>query len=383
MLIKIKIAIKSSLYFLINIFVLSSSKRTLKTALLIRLDAIGDYVLFRNYLEILKKSKKYKDYEITLVGNVAWKSIAEEFDKDFIDKFIWIDLQKFNKQLFYRYFKLKEITSKGYEVVVNSTYSRIFFTDDTIVKLVTAEEKIGSSGDLSNSEKWQKKISDKYYTELIQADNKLMFEFYRHKEFFQQLLNEDISLQKPSITLKSKKLDFILPKNYAILFIGASANFRKWSVENFVDIGKYIKDKYNYEIILCGGPSDIGDAQEFLKIAKYTFVDLTGKTSLIDFLHVVDRGRFMVANETSAPHFAVALEMPSVFVVYNGNHFGRFTPYPKEISSNYYVVYHPKIEKNLENYKKLSNRYGHGSTLDINEITIDMVKSKIDEVLLC
>ena len=32
-----------------------------------------------------------------MVGNVAWKSIAQEFDKDFIDRFIWLDINKFNK----------------------------------------------------------------------------------------------------------------------------------------------------------------------------------------------------------------------------------------------------------------------------------------------
>ena len=35
----------------------------------------------------------------------------------------------------------------------------------------------------------------------------------------------------------------------------------------------------------------------------------------------------------------------------------------------------------IENYKKLSNSYGYGSNLDINEISFENVKIKIDEIL--
>jgi ADP-heptose:LPS heptosyltransferase len=378
---KIKECIKLIECFCDNLFANAENIIEKKNILLIRLDAIGDYVLFRNYIEILKKSKKYKNYKITLIGNIAWKNLAEELDSQFIDEFIWIDNKKFNKNLIYRYKKLKEITSKGYEILIHPTYSRNFFVGDNIVKIINAKEKIGSVGDLSNIRKWQKRISDKYYTKLIPAKNEIMFEFYRNREFFENLLGEKINLQKPFIKLKPKKLDFNLPENYAILFIGASAKFRKWDIKNFVEIGKFLKENYGYEIVLCGGPLDREDAIIFKKYADYEYIDLVGKTSLIDFLYVIYNGKLMIANETSAPHFAVALEMTNIFVIYNGTHFGRFTPYPKEIAPNYHVIYHPEIEKNLENYKKLSNSYGYGSNLNINEISIESVENKIKKVL--
>jgi ADP-heptose:LPS heptosyltransferase len=378
---KIKNITKFITYYFINLFIIPSKNIKQNTLLLIRLDAIGDYVLFRNCIEILKNSKKYKNYKITLIGNIAWKNLAEKLDSQFIDEFIWIDNKKFNKNLIYRYKKLKEITSKGYEILIHPTYSREFFVGDNVVKVVNVKEKIGSIGDLSNIKKWQKNISDKYYTKLIPTKNEIMFEFYRNKEFFENLLGEKINLQKPFIKLKSKKLDFNLPENYAILFIGASAKFRKWNIKNFVQIGKFLRETYKYNIVLCGGPSDKEDATIFKKYANYEYIDLVGKTSLIDFLYVIYNGNLIIANETSAPHFAVALEMTNIFVIYNGNHFGRFTPYPKEIAPNYHVIYHPEIEKNLENYKKLSNSYGYGSNLNINEISIESVENKIKKVL--
>ena len=381
MILKLKALIKFMIYYIINLLIKPSKEIMPKSLLIIRLDAIGDYVMFRNFIEELKKSEKYKEYKVTLLGNSAWKSLSKELDSKCVDEFIWLDRDRFIQDFKYRYTKLKEVVSKGYEVILSPVYSREFFYSDTIVKLVNAKEKIGSIGDLSNMKKWQKNISDKYYTELIPATYELLFEFNRNREFFEILLKKKIDIKKPTIRLDQKKLDFNLPKKYVVLFIGASAIFRKWNIKGFAKVGQYLKDNYGYDIVLCGASSDKEESNEFKKYFKDEYIDLVGKTSLRDLLYVISSGNLMISNETSAPHFAVSLEMTNVFVIYNGNHYGRFTPYPKEISRNYHVVYHPQIEKDLDGYKKLSNSYGAGSKLDINNISVENVIIKIDEVL--
>ena len=378
---QLKTLIKFIIYFAIDFFIKPSKEIKPKSLLLIRLDAIGDYVLFRNYIELLKTSEKYKDYSITLLGNIAWKNLCEELDGEFIDNFIWLDRDRFNKDFLYRYQKLQEIVSSGYEVALNSVYSREFSYGDAIIKLINANEKIGSVADVSNIRKWQKNISDKYYDVLVPAKSELMFEFDRNKEFFENLLSIKLDIKKPHIDLNPKKLPFELPEKYAILFIGASASFRKWNIEGFAKIGEYLKNQFGYEIVLCGAPSDKDDALRFKECFDGSYIDLVGKTSLIELLHVIYNGNLMIANETSAPHFAVSLEMTNIFVISNGNHYGRFTPYPKDMAPNYHVIYHPVIEKDIDNYKKLSNSYGYGSNLDINEISFESVKRKIDGTL--
>src|SRR6187551_3084381 len=64
-------------------------KKPRKKILIIKTDAIGDYVLFRNYLEVIRHAEKYKDYEIDLLGNAAWQDIALWFDKPFVSKFFF------------------------------------------------------------------------------------------------------------------------------------------------------------------------------------------------------------------------------------------------------------------------------------------------------
>lgn len=364
-----------------NACVFPSKNITQKTILLIRLDAIGDYILFRNFIQALKTSNKYKNYKITLVGNKAWKNLAETLENQYIDRFIWIDRHQFNKNFLYRYKKLKEISSEGYELILSPVYNREFFYADTIVKLVNAHKKIGNSGDLYNLHSWQTKTSNQYYTELSQTDNNLMFEFFRNKEFFQNVLEQYIPIKKTFIDISTVKSSITLPEQYIVLFLGASADFRKWSVENFIEVAKFIKQAYKHTIVVCGDSKEQEAANAFDALLDERVLNLVGKTSLLDVLTIINNAELLIANETSAPHFAVALEKPSILVISNGNHFGRFTPYPKELSAKYNVIYHPTIENNLTEYKTISRQYGYGSSLDINDIEVDSVIKKITSIL--
>ena len=54
--------------------------------LIVRLDALGDYILFRNYIRCIKHAPKFKGYKLTLLGNIGFKDIAEAYDKNVIDE---------------------------------------------------------------------------------------------------------------------------------------------------------------------------------------------------------------------------------------------------------------------------------------------------------
>ena len=369
------------IYSMINIFIKPSKVIKPKSILLVRLDAIGDYVLFRNIIQNIKSDIKFKDYSLTLLGNISWKSLSEELDGELVDDFIWLDRNRFQKDIFYRYKKLQELTSKGYEILISPVYSRELFIADSIVKLITAQEKIGSVGDCTNIKKWQKDIGDKYYDTLIPVNDEPMFEFNRNKEFFENILENKIDITKPVIKNKQIKLKHRLPEKYAILFIGASSNLRKWSTENFSKAGNYLNSEYGYDIVICGSSNDSKEAKLLERQCKDKVVNLAGKTSLIELVSVISHGDLILSNDTLAPHIAVTLDVSNIFVLFNGNHFGRFAPYPREICENHHVIYHPSLVENLKEYKNTNHIYQLGSDLCINDISFKMVKKKIDEVL--
>ena len=377
MLLRLNNPIKSIIYYIIDLLVRSNKDVKQKSLLLIRLDAIGDYVLFRNFIKILKKSEKYKDYSITLLGNPLWKNLSEEIDISFVDKFIWLERNRFSKNLFYRYKKLQEIASQGYDVIISPTYSRAFFYEDNIIKLVCAREKIGSKGNTSNITFKQKNLGDLAYTSLIDSKKNIMFEFHRNKEFFERLLDITIDLYKPTIFSKNKNQLKDFSKKYAILFVGGSDKYKKWNPYNFSKVATYLNRKYDYDIVICGSSEDKKDANIITKNYKGKIFNFVGKTDLSELIELISNSDLILSNETSGAHIAVALNQKNIFVIYNGKHFGRFVPYPKEITKSYHAIYHPYIYDNADHYKKASNKHDFKVFLDINEISVDEVIGKI------
>ncbi len=378
---KYKVKLKYIVYLVLTPFyyflglLVKDKPFTQKELLILKLDAIGDYVLFRNFIEVLKMDNQYKDYKITFCGNIVCKSLAESLDSEFIDKFIWIDRKKFAFNLKYRYLKLKEITSKGYEVVIQPTYSRDYYYEDLIVSLVSAGKKIGIESNLTNMSLRGRRKGNRYYTRLIQTSKDVIFEFNRNKEFFEKLLNRKIDLICPNINSRTVQSSLNLPRKYLILFIGASKDFRKWPIIHFAELGKYLLRNYNGDIVICGGPGDASDSQVLERELKNSrVINLVGKTRLVDLIPIISKSDLMISNETSAPHIAVALNI-SVFVLSNANNFGRFTPYPLDLTKNYIPIFHPKI--NQHHFQEMVERYSEGSKLKICEIKVEDVISNL------
>lgn len=349
--------------------------------LLIRMDAIGDYILFRNYIKLLAESKRFHGKKITFVANSSWMDIANMLDATYIDKFIWIDRRKYQRNLIYRYKKLKIISSNSYEAVISPVYSRDFFYSDWVSYIVSAKEKICSAGDNSNMTAIQRKISSTWFTTVVPVKPDIMFEFNRNKEFFEYVLGEKLAISKPGIVLERNMQKSRLPKNYAVLFIGAGEKYRKWPIESFVQIAQLLKKKYGFEIVLCGGADDQDESSIFSTKFNGEYSDLVGKTNLVELMYVISNCGLILSNETSVPHMAVALNVRNIFVIYNGKHFGRFTPYPSVITTDYHVIFHPVIESEINSSCKLSHDYGDGSKLDINNISIDLVENRISSIL--
>jgi len=82
-----------------------------RTLLILRLDSIGDYILFRNFIPYLKTSEKYKNYKITLCGYLWWKELSENLDAKYISEFIWVDYSQMT-DIKYRFNIHKKIHSK-------------------------------------------------------------------------------------------------------------------------------------------------------------------------------------------------------------------------------------------------------------------------------
>lgn len=336
-----------------------------KRLLIIRLDAIGDYILFRNFIKILATHRKYKEYKIDMLCHKSWYELSRELDKKYINNFFSFDKEKYISDNWYKISLENRLNLQKYNILLHPTYSRTFLID-TLISKINAKVKIGNSGDLSNISFKDKNISDKYYTRLIESEDDYLFEFNRNKIFFEKLLNKNLKINKTSIKYKNLiKLPF---SNYIVFVISASVSKRKWCILNYVALAKRL---YNlgYKIVVCGGFSELIEAKEFKSIFGNSFINLVGKTSLIDILSVLYYSEIVISNDTGLAHISIALKKQT-YIISNGNHFGRFVPYP-EYFNNYVQCFFPF--KYHENKIYFLGKYYKGSDLDINEIKIDKI----------
>lgn len=338
--------------------------RKKQTLLIVKLDAIGDYILFSSNIKKIRSSEKFKNYSIILLGNVVWSQLAEKWEEAYVDKFIWIDIKKFTN---YKYFDYKlKILIKVYllrcEALINPTLSRNSLTDE-ITKYSGIVNTIGSETDnfLLNVE--QEKHYNLFYSTLIKKTNKILFEQEWYNYFFSSLLKQNIEEHKldknTSFNLRSKVL----------IFPGAGAAFRQWSPNNFAILIEYILSNYTCDIVILGSSNDSKIAKSIYEKITHPerVVDLTGKTSLIELSEIISSGLILVSNETSAVHIAAKTNTPCICIS-NGNHFGRFNPYPQNIAPHIYTVYPKVIESEYLSLDEMKEAFKYYSEIDINLI---------------
>ena len=368
--------------YCLRLFINKNPSEVKKNSLLIlKLDEIGDYILFRNFLKYFKKSKKFRNYNITLCGNSVWKDIFLSFDKDYVNSTIWIDKKKYLKEFTYRKNIIKRINN-NFETIINCSYSRNFLIDDTFVKFSNSTERIGFVTDTSSQFHWQKKISDKYYTRLIKINDSDVFDFNKNKTFIHKVLQIESEYDIPFIEKNPVDGDVKIDGKFAVFYVGGRSKYKIWEVSNFIEIAKYVNNKFGLKIILVGSSEEIKYSKSFSdNFDENNLIDFTSKTTLIDIINLLSKAEIFISNDSGLAHIAAAIKTKLVIIA-NGTHYGRFFPYPQKYVNYVKAIYPYPISKSLNNYYKKSEKYKFRSKFSINSISIENVKCAVDELLV-
>jgi ADP-heptose:LPS heptosyltransferase len=109
--------------------------------------------------------------------------------------------------------------------------------------------------------------------------------------------------------------------------------------------------------------------------------DLTGLLTLPQLVDHIKGAHLLVSNETSAIHIAAAVGTTAICIS-NGNHFGRFNPYPVTIAPGIFTFYPDDRFYKPEYHNQLVEECRKQSELDINAIEVTEVAEKAVELLL-
>lgn len=340
---------------------------------IVRLDAIGDFILWLDSAKIFRKI--YPDQKIVLIANSAWADFARELP--YWDDVWDLDTKKFVRDIFYRWKFLLKVRRAGFSTAIQPTYSRTFMHGDSVIRATGAGERIGSVSDLSNISKSAKKVSDGWYTRLVDATTTPLMELYRNTEFISNLTEQIHHSALPQIRCKEEGLDFGLTKGeYFVLFPGASWSGKRWPADKFADLARLIYGLYGKQAVLCGSPADIDLCNKVVERANVPCVDVSGKTSLMQLAEIIRGALFLVSNDTSAVHIATAVGTPSVCIL-GGGHFGRFLPYPSELTGTKPVVAAQPMDCFNCNWRCVYSYKADSPVPCIEQISVELVLNRI------
>ena len=315
------------LYFLDYSIVLSyHSQEAENKILIIRLDAIGDFILWLDSAQHFRKL--YPDKKIILLGNMAWTDLAKNLP--YWDEVWPLDRFKFYRNPLYRFHLLRKIRKAGFDVVIQPTYSREFLYGDAIARISGARKKIGSVGDCSNIRLLSKKISDQFYARLVPANPRPLMELKRNAEFMCGLgMSMEAGLPDLSLAVKGVKNPLDNLSDYYVLFPGASWSGKQWPITRFAAMTDKIYRRGRLTAVVCGSPDEQGLAESLISQIDVPAMNMTGQTNLVELAVIIKDASFLVGNDTSAIHFAAAVSTPA-FCLLGGGHYGRFMPYDIE-----------------------------------------------------
>lgn len=349
-----------------------SAGNDLKRVLIVKLDAIGDFVLWLDVAKELRTIYPPHIYRIVLLGNQSWTDLAKAvmyFDE------VW----PIDRTLFFRRPKhclkmLDKLLDTHFDVVLHPVLSREFLFGDLFVHASNSKQRIGMQGDTTNLSRWQKYLGDRCYTDLVSAATENAGELERNAQLLRWLGITDFTSGIPDIRELSVLPPMQLPADYYVVIPGASVSSRVWPSANFSALIDKIYKQTGLTAVVCGGTAEKDIGRFIERGTSVPLVNLITHTSLLELVATISKAHFLVGNETGAVHLAAALRVPSVCIL-GGGHFGRFIPYSQN-SENIRQLVTPVFHK-MEcfgcNWRCIYNSDHGTAACCVEKITLDSV----------
>lgn len=350
-------------------------RRPKKNVLIQKVDAVGDFIITRNFFKEVINSEKYKGYNVYLLANIRLKTFIEETDKHLFKDIIYFDINDLSKikTKYAFYYKLRKLKL---DTIIHATFSRSVMTDE-IVAYSGAKFSIGFSGDTSNISANNKTVTDTYYSQLIDVDaisnNQYSHEFEKQKIFFETVVGNKNDIIKPELSDVIKKEN----KNVISVCPGSHEVYKIWDPVYFAELINQLAERYSfYKFKVICGPNENFYGVTIMNNLKQDVIsrtELINTTSILNLIDHLSKSTLVVANDSAPVHIAVGLNIPNI-CIFNGTKFNRFVPYPETVSSICKCVLPPKfiMEINSSDFKK-HFYYKSISSHNINSIPVNDV----------
>ena len=288
--------------------------------LVVRMDGIGDMVLFRASLDHYAEAFGVETDAITVLGCKSWAPVADAVFAGF--RVEAIDEHAFARNPFYRFRVALRVRRLNAAVTVCDSYLRRALMADSLVWLSAAPRTVVSVPFISARTRPEYTYYLSQASQVIDSGDYPDHEIVRHHRFVSVVLGRDVEPVAPAIAWERPPPAVAAAGPYVVLNPGSNEPGRRWPPERYRDIAGRLRGD-GFRVVIVG--ADAAGGFDGVDVE-----DLRGATDLPALFDVLKYAAAVVSNDSGPAHVAIALGTPTVVIV-GGGHFGCFMPYPETV----------------------------------------------------
>lgn len=261
--------------------------------LIIRFSAIGDIVLTSPVIRTLRSN--FPDAEIHFFTKKGMEDLLRH--NPYLSQVHLLEKENLN-------LKIKELRNIDFDYIFDLHNNlRTFWIKICLQKTTFSFKK--QNWDRYLFTKWKMKnrkirhVVDRYLDtcrDFAQKTGTLL----RYDENGLDFFMSEIKTEKTISVFKNIKPDF----SYSIV-LGATHKTKKWLPAYFIQL----LNNLNMPVILLGGKSEAGEAEEIAANLRCTYYNGVGKHNLLESAYLMSQTRFVLTHDTGFMHIAAALGM--------------------------------------------------------------------------
>lgn len=343
----------------------------------IRPDGIGDYILFRPFLPLVRAM--FPGMRLTLCANAVWVALSMRHDAGLVDDWVAVDRGRLKTDRDYAAHLFAKLRAEGFDVALNPLHSRDYISD--ILTFATrAARRETPQGDLTNQPRLQWMVTGMLYTARHTSLPSDHFEMYRTHAFLEGVAGGPLAF--PPVAWPADDATTAAARPFVVFSLGASVPVKRWPATHHAEVAAWVMEHAGLDVVLCGGgdvrgladdimarlavrlpqPSASGggsgdalgggdvldsvvgqesavglgltDVQESASrqgsAGSPSVVDAVGTVPLTDLPALLRKAAAVVTHDSAVYHLALACGRPTVCIA-DGRGWRRFTPWPADL----------------------------------------------------
>jgi ADP-heptose:LPS heptosyltransferase len=297
--------------------------------LVIRMDGIGDMVLFRNSLDQYAEAFGVTASNIVVLGCKSWGAVAPEVFAGY--RVMLIDEHAYARRLFYRMWVNSRVRRMNVAITVCDAYFRRALMADSLAQVAAAPRTIMSLPYINGATRSEYAWYLSQVSEVIDTGPYPRHELERHAAFMAHFTGKEPVLTTPKLPWREAAPPVATDKPYVVLNPGSNEFGRRWPLQNYIELAGWLAAKGLRVVFVGKAEEKAGGTAATASIADDdNIIDFTGKTDVPGLFDLMQHAALVVSNDTGPAHVAIGLGAPTVVIV-GGGHFGCFVPYPKSV----------------------------------------------------